>query len=175
MSEDQGQSTKRPATERAEELLSRAGWTAGLFASMIGMRVARVAAYAREEAEDLWAEAQSKRRQSGGDLGAAVSRVADTARAKAEETKESLKQGAASGEEAGSGAATAGASPEAEERRPEPEQSAELNGEVESIKATDAARRRAQELDVDLREVEGTGSGGQITVQDVKKKAKGKS
>ena len=42
----------------------------------------------------------------------------------------------------------------------------QANGEV---RATDAARRKAQELDVDLREVEGTGAGGQITVDDVRR------
>jgi polyhydroxyalkanoic acid synthase PhaR subunit len=39
-----------------------------------------------------------------------------------------------------------------------------------SPKATDAARRKAQELGVDLTEVEGTGTGGQITVDDVRRK-----
>src|ERR671921_1501460 len=42
----------------------------------------------------------------------------------------------------------------------------QANGEV---RATDAARRKAQELDVDLTEVEGTGAGGQITVDDVRR------
>jgi polyhydroxyalkanoic acid synthase PhaR subunit len=36
--------------------------------------------------------------------------------------------------------------------------------------ATDAARRKARELGVDLAEVEGTGSGGQITVDDVRRR-----
>jgi pyruvate/2-oxoglutarate dehydrogenase complex dihydrolipoamide acyltransferase (E2) component len=39
------------------------------------------------------------------------------------------------------------------------------------INASDAARREARELGVDLSEVEGTGSGGNITVKDVKKAA----
>ena len=43
------------------------------------------------------------------------------------------------------------------------------NGTPE-IKATDAARRKARELGVDLTEVEGTGNGGQITVDDVRRK-----
>ncbi|HZC84373.1 MAG TPA: E3 binding domain-containing protein, partial [Rubrobacter sp.] len=38
------------------------------------------------------------------------------------------------------------------------------------IKATDAARREALELGVDLTEVEGTGDGGEITVGDVRRK-----
>ncbi len=38
------------------------------------------------------------------------------------------------------------------------------------VKATAAARRKAQELDVDLAEVEGTGANGQVTVDDVRRK-----
>jgi polyhydroxyalkanoic acid synthase PhaR subunit len=42
--------------------------------------------------------------------------------------------------------------------------------EESQVKATDAARRKAQELGVDLNEVDGTGAGGQITVEDVRRK-----
>jgi pyruvate/2-oxoglutarate dehydrogenase complex dihydrolipoamide acyltransferase (E2) component len=42
--------------------------------------------------------------------------------------------------------------------------------EVEVPDATNAARRKAEELGIDLKEVEGTGSGGLITIQDVLKK-----
>jgi polyhydroxyalkanoic acid synthase PhaR subunit len=38
------------------------------------------------------------------------------------------------------------------------------------VKATDAARRKARELGVDLAEVNGTGADGQVTVDDVRKK-----
>lgn len=38
----------------------------------------------------------------------------------------------------------------------------------EEIQATDAARRKAEELDVELSRVEGTGANGQITVGDVR-------
>src|SRR5215210_3117105 len=41
------------------------------------------------------------------------------------------------------------------------------------VEATDAAARKAGELDVDLSSVEGTGQGGRITVGDVEKAAKG--
>jgi polyhydroxyalkanoic acid synthase PhaR subunit len=45
------------------------------------------------------------------------------------------------------------------------------NGPPEGeIRATDAARREARELGVDLTEVEGTGDGGEITVGDVRRK-----
>jgi polyhydroxyalkanoic acid synthase PhaR subunit len=42
----------------------------------------------------------------------------------------------------------------------------QANGEV---RATDAARRKARELGMDLAEVEGTGAGGQITIDDVRR------
>jgi polyhydroxyalkanoic acid synthase PhaR subunit len=38
------------------------------------------------------------------------------------------------------------------------------------LEATDAARRKARELGVDLSQVEGTGLGGQITVDDVRRR-----
>lgn len=41
---------------------------------------------------------------------------------------------------------------------------------AEEIKATAAARRKAQDLGVDLTSVDGTGADGQITVDDVRKK-----
>jgi pyruvate/2-oxoglutarate dehydrogenase complex dihydrolipoamide acyltransferase (E2) component len=172
MSEDQeGQGSKRPATERADELLNRAGWTAGLFASMIGVRLARVAAFAREEAEDLWAEAQAVRHSS------TATEADQGVRTRASEGT------AASGPEAGSkvaepdgGVESEAPTAEAEDREEEKEEPGQSSdaGE-ESIKATPTARQRAEELGVDLREVEGTGSDGQITVGDVKKKAQAES
>jgi polyhydroxyalkanoic acid synthase PhaR subunit len=47
---------------------------------------------------------------------------------------------------------------------------AETNGSATEVRATDAARRKARELGVDLSEVEGTGNGGQVTVEDVRRK-----
>ncbi|HEV2093576.1 MAG TPA: E3 binding domain-containing protein [Rubrobacter sp.] len=47
---------------------------------------------------------------------------------------------------------------------------AQSNGPTVEIRATDAARRKAQELDVTLAEVEGTGFNGEITVGDVRRK-----
>jgi pyruvate/2-oxoglutarate dehydrogenase complex dihydrolipoamide acyltransferase (E2) component len=49
----------------------------------------------------------------------------------------------------------------------EPSEAAESGGSGE-VQATDAAKREAQERGVNLSEVEGTGSGGNITVDDVK-------
>ncbi len=51
-----------PAMERAEELVDRLGQRLGLLATAAGLGILRLAARAREEAEDVWAEAQSLRR-----------------------------------------------------------------------------------------------------------------
>ncbi len=51
----------RPATVRAEETLDQVGERLGAFAATVGHRVRKATALAREEAEDIWAEAQSLR------------------------------------------------------------------------------------------------------------------
>jgi pyruvate/2-oxoglutarate dehydrogenase complex dihydrolipoamide acyltransferase (E2) component len=121
VNEDQGERPNPPATERAEELVDRMGESVGRFASFAGLRLLKVAALAREEAEDMWAEAQSLRRSQGTRL---------------------RRQEAESGPVAG------------------------------PIRATDVARRMAEELNVDLREVRGTGVNSLITAGDVKRKKK---
>lgn len=151
MTEDRGQGSKQPATERAEDLLNRVGWTTGLFASMLGMRLARVAAFAREEAEDMWAEAKSIRQQR--------------LQAEDEAETEVATEGAGASEHEAQ-----------EEHEAKPEHPPETDNDTEpqgdgAPEATPAARRHAEEWGVDLQEVEGTGAGGRITVEDVKKKA----
>ncbi len=56
-------STEDPAMMRAEELVDRLGERVGYFASLLNQRARWAAARAREEAEDIWAEAQSIRRK----------------------------------------------------------------------------------------------------------------
>ena len=116
-----GPSSDRTTTERAEELVDRMAQGAGYLTSFVGLRILKGVSLALEEAEDIWAEAQSLRR---------------------------------------------------ERQSAEPDRA---GGDPETVKATDAARRKAEELNVDLREVEGTGAGGRIVVGDVKKKAKTES
>jgi hypothetical protein len=51
----------RQATQRAEEMVDRLGEQIGHYVSVIGHNVLKWAARAREEAEDIWAEAQAIR------------------------------------------------------------------------------------------------------------------
>lgn len=52
------------ATRRAEQLLDGAAERAKQIAPVVGLSIRRFAALAREEAEDIWAEAQEIRRSS---------------------------------------------------------------------------------------------------------------
>jgi predicted Zn-dependent protease len=61
MSEVQNGQTPTP-TERAEVLVDRLGERLGHFLSIAGHQLRKTAALAREEAEDIWAEAQNIRR-----------------------------------------------------------------------------------------------------------------
>ena len=53
------------------------------------------------------------------------------------------------------------------------EEAEEVETSEDDIEATEAAGRKAEELNVDLSSVEGTGQGGRITVGDVEKAARG--
>jgi len=53
---------RRQAMQRAEELVDRWGQQIGQWASSFGRSILQWAARTREEAEDIWAEAQSIRR-----------------------------------------------------------------------------------------------------------------
>lgn len=166
--DDTGRETVRPATERAEELVDRATRGASYLASLAAMHLMRGASLAREEAEDIWAEAQSLRyreRQgvepnAGGDV---VAPDAQQAATTATDTVQNAAQQAA----ASAGSVVEGAT-EAVRRKAE-----ELGlMETPTIRVTEAARRKAEELGVALAGLQGTGTGGQITVEDVKKRAK---
>jgi hypothetical protein len=65
MNNQASDSNGRPATERAEELLDRLGERVGRIVARTKPRVQMLAALAREEAEDIWAEAQHLRAQRG--------------------------------------------------------------------------------------------------------------
>jgi hypothetical protein len=61
MSATPQENSARDATERAEDMVDRAGERVGELAATLGRRLQVFVARAREEAEDIWAEAQSMR------------------------------------------------------------------------------------------------------------------
>ena len=56
---------RRQATLKAEEMVDRMGSRINQFTSIASLQIQRTVARAREEAEDMWAEAQNIRRQNG--------------------------------------------------------------------------------------------------------------
>lgn len=62
MSEPQNTQSQSPPAERAEVLVDQVGARLGHFLSAAGYQVRKATARAREEAEDIWAEAQAIRR-----------------------------------------------------------------------------------------------------------------
>ena len=119
---------------------------------MIGTRLARIGAFAYEEAEDMWAEAHHMRQPY----------------VSAREAEEPEKSDEPPVEARADTAPT-----ESEEHNSEPAKSVEPDEEKPpgSVEATATARRQAEELGGNLQELEGTGKGGKITTLDVKKKA----
>jgi hypothetical protein len=53
---------REEATRRAEEMIDRMGERIGHYAAQLGHHLLRFTARAREEVEDIWAEAQNIRR-----------------------------------------------------------------------------------------------------------------
>lgn len=63
MDELQNAGSTGPETARAEEMLDQMGQAVGRFVTQAGLRILKGVALAREEAEDILAEAQSLRRE----------------------------------------------------------------------------------------------------------------
>jgi hypothetical protein len=59
--QDAGAADAGQTMARAEELVDQFGERVGQFATLAGLRILQLAARAREEAEDIWAEAQHLR------------------------------------------------------------------------------------------------------------------
>jgi hypothetical protein len=55
----------KPTTERAEELVDQLGQRIGHYAALTSLQILRATARVREEVEDMWAEAQNIRQESG--------------------------------------------------------------------------------------------------------------
>ncbi len=53
---------RRQATAKAEEMVDRMGQRISQYTDLAGLQIMRAVARAREEAEDMWVEAQNKRK-----------------------------------------------------------------------------------------------------------------
>ncbi len=147
--DETGRETVRPATERAEELVDRATQSASYLASLVFLRLLRGASLAREEAEDIWAEAQSLRRRE----------------------RQGAEPGAGGGDNvAAPGVQQAAATAAVTVQSAAHQAAASVASAVEG--ATEAARRKAKELSLNLGEDPENRGGGRITTEDAEKRSK---
>jgi pyruvate/2-oxoglutarate dehydrogenase complex dihydrolipoamide acyltransferase (E2) component len=103
----------------------------------------QVAGQATDQAGQVAGQAQDAAGQAAGQVQGTAGQVTDQAGQVAQQAQDTAGQAAQQGQQAARG------------------------GEAEEPRATNAARRRAQELGVDLSQIRGTGSGGLITIRDV--------
>lgn len=61
MDETSDEAGPSPDYTRAEEMVDQMGQAIGIYASRLGRRILKGIALAREEAEDIWAEAEALR------------------------------------------------------------------------------------------------------------------
>lgn len=115
--------------------------------------------------EEAFEDLQDAQRESGGSGAVPDGRIEAIER-RLENVERKLDRVISAIEANGTGAAATSA-PAAESANGTAGNAGTPDGE---IRATDAARRKARDLGVDLAEVNGTGADGQITVEDVRRK-----
>ncbi len=163
---EQAQEAAGQATDQAGQAVQGVQDTAGQATDQAGQTVGQV----QETVGGLVGSGQED--GGGGPLGGVtdqVGQVAGQAQEVAGQATDQAGQVAGQAQDAAGGATqqaqeTVGYAAENAQNAPG---QATGGGEAEEPRATNAARRRAKELGVDLSTIEGTGSGGLITIQDV--------
>jgi hypothetical protein len=166
--------------------------TAGQVAEQAQDTVGGAAQQAQDTAGEVAGEAQQAAGQVTDQVGQAAQEVQDTAgqavqgaqdtvggvagqarQAAAQQAQDTAGQAAGQAQDAAGGAAQQAqdAAGQATEQGGGAQQQGEQGGGEQEPNATQAARQKAEELGVDLSEVEGSGSEGRITVKDVQSAA----
>src|ERR671913_1128154 len=161
----QAQQAAGQVTDQAGQVAGQAQQAAGQATDQAGQAVQGV--------QDPVGGLTGGQQGGGGPLGGVtdqVGQVAGQAQQAAGQVTDQAGQVAGQAQDAAGGAAqqaqeTAGQA--AQQGQQAVGQAAQQAGGAEEPRATNAARRRAQELGIDLSTIEGTGSGGLITISDV--------
>jgi pyruvate/2-oxoglutarate dehydrogenase complex dihydrolipoamide acyltransferase (E2) component len=160
------------ASEAVQGAQDAAGQAAGQAQQAVGQATDR-AGQAVQDVQDTVGGLAGGQQQGGGSLGGvtgqvgqAVQGVQDTAGQATDQAQRVAGQATdRAGQVAGQAQdAASGAAQRAQDTAGQAAQQAAGGGEP---RATNAARRRAEELGIDLSTIEGTGSGGLITIRDV--------
>jgi pyruvate/2-oxoglutarate dehydrogenase complex dihydrolipoamide acyltransferase (E2) component len=140
--EDQTNGQAGQATQQAQDTAEQATQQAQDAAGQATDQAQQVAGQATDQAGQVAGQAQQVAGQATDQAGQVAGQAQEAAGGAAQQAQDTAGQAAQQGQQAaGDGA--------------------------EEPRATNAARRRARELGVDLSTLEGTGSGGLITIQDV--------
>src|SRR5215212_8472700 len=177
-----------PASQAAQQAQDAAGQVAGQAQDVAGGAVQQAQDTAGQVTDQAGQAAQQAQetvgglaggQQGGGPLGGVTDQVGqvaqgvqDTAGGAAQQAQDAAGQAAgqaqdAAGQVAGQAQDVAGgAVQQAQDTAGQAQQAARGDG-AEEPRATNAARRRAEQLGLDLSTIQGTGSGGLITIRDV--------
>ena len=152
------------AQDAAGQAAGQAQDTAGQVTDQAGQAAGQV----QDTVGGLTGGQQGGQQQGGGPLGGVtdqVGQVAGQAQQAAGQVTDQAGQVAGQAQDAAGQAA--GQAQNAAGQAAQQGQQAAGGGGAEEPRATNAARRRAQELGVDLSQIQGTGAGGLITIRDV--------
>ena len=169
----QAQEAVGGAAQQAQDTAGQATDQAGQVAGQATDQAGQVAGQAQEAVGGLTGGLTGGGQQGGGGpLGGVtdqVGQVAGQAQEVAGQATDQAGQVAGQAQEAAGGAAQQAQDTAGQAAGQAQQAAGQATGgdEAEEPRATNAARRRANEMGVDLSTIEGTGSGGLITIQDV--------
>jgi pyruvate/2-oxoglutarate dehydrogenase complex dihydrolipoamide acyltransferase (E2) component len=174
--DEEPDASENGAAGQAQEAAGQAADQVGQAAGQVQEAAGGATQQAQDTAGQAAGQAQEVAGQATDQAGQAVQGVQDTAGQAAGQAQEVAGQATdQAGQVAGQAQdAAGGATQQAQETVGYAAENAQNaagqttgGGEAEEPRATNAAKRRAKELGVDLSTIEGTGSGGLITIQDV--------
>ena len=165
MEEGAGGEAAQAAQDTAGQAAGQAQEAAGQATDQAG----QVAGQAQEAAGGAAQQAQDTAGQAAGQAQEAVGQATDQAGQVAGQATDQAGQVAGQAQEAAGGAAQQAQDTAGQAAGQAQEAAGQATGGdgAEEPKITNAARRKAEEMGVDISEIQGTGSGGLITIKDV--------
>ncbi len=163
--DEEPDASENGAAGQAQEAAGQATDQAGQVAD----QAQEAAGGAAQQAQDTAGQAAGQAQQAAGQATDQVGQVAEGVQDTAGQATQQAGQAAGQAQDAAGGAAQQAQETVGQATEQAQQAAGEATGgdEAEEPKATNAARRKAKELGVDLSTVEGTGSGGLITLKDV--------
>jgi pyruvate/2-oxoglutarate dehydrogenase complex dihydrolipoamide acyltransferase (E2) component len=171
--QEEGQDTAGQVAEQAQDTVGGAAQQAQDTAGEVAGQAQQAAGQVTDQVGQAAQEVQDTAGQAVQGAQETVGGVAGQARQAAQQAQDTAGQAAGQAQDAAGGAAQQAqdAAGQATEQGGGQQQGEQGGGEQEEPNATQAARQKAEELGVDLSQVEGSGSEGRITLKDVQSSA----